>query len=110
MTGADAATLLARLADAGLTVRADGADLVVSPGARLSAELRAATAAGKPAILAALSVAVPCPDCGGWCLRHPMRIKLKIDNKEGRFACWSCQASSSEGAPPWRVYPRLRGR
>jgi hypothetical protein len=71
MTGADAATLLARLADAGLTVRADGADLVVSPGARLSAELRAAIAAGKTAMLAALSGAVRCPDCGGWCLRHP---------------------------------------
>jgi hypothetical protein len=63
-----AALLLARLATVGLQIRADGVDLVITPGDRLTPTLRLQILAAKPVLLAALNSAVVCPDCRSWSL------------------------------------------
>lgn len=50
--------LLARLADAGVTVAADGGRLLIRPASRLTDDLRAELRAEKPAVLALLAAPV----------------------------------------------------
>jgi hypothetical protein len=86
MTAIDTSrTLLVRLANAGLSVRIDGGDLVVKPVDKLTAELRSELLAAKPSLLATLPRSLSCPDCGSWCL------PVSVD-------------AASFGYPPGRVW------
>jgi hypothetical protein len=77
--------VLGRIRAAGLTVRLDGPDLVLSPRSKLAPDLCSEILAHKPALLAVLQSAVVCASCGGWSLQ------IAVD-------------SASFGYPPGRLY------
>jgi hypothetical protein len=78
----DATALLGELRRCGLSIRAQDSRLVVSPASQLPSKLQSAIAAHKTAILALLTTALPCPDCGGWCVKTSW-----VESRDGR-AFW----------------------
>jgi hypothetical protein len=100
----DPTALLGELARRGLSIRAEDAQLIVSPATQLPAELHAAIAAQKTALLALVASAVLCPDCNGHCVvtlvdpQHagyaPGRLFWCADRRCGRIV-WRPEGESS---------------
>jgi hypothetical protein len=103
--------LLATIKAAGLTVTARGGSLLVSPAARLTAELSAQIRAHKPALLAMLTVPLAdvVPECQGECpgplqdgCRGCPSPAVELLWPSGCIAARHCLGQPDAGAGWWR--------